>query len=113
MRVGRNPEEAKRFAEAKQIRLARWHQEWLSEMCEHAKRSPWATAWLLERNFPDLYALREFVRPVANGSQLVGDKVPEERLREYGRLMLEFAQQNQAKAVEQTVALPAPETVAG
>jgi len=50
---------------------------------EKAKRSPWATAWLLEQNFPKLYALRE-----------------------YGRLMLEFAQQNEAK----TAALPAPET---
>lgn len=72
MRVGRNPDEAKRFTEAKQIRLARWHQEWLSEMHEHAKRSPWATAWLLERNFPELYALREFTRPVSNGSQPIG-----------------------------------------
>ncbi len=102
MRVGRNPEEAKRFAEAKQIRLQKWHEEWLGEMHEHAKRSPWATAWLLERNFPELYALREFSRPVTNGSQPIGDKVSEERLREYGRLMLEFAQQK-------TPSLPAPE----
>jgi hypothetical protein len=43
---------------------------------------------------------------VTNGSQPIGDKVSEERLREYGRLMLEFAQQNEAK----TAALPAPET---
>jgi hypothetical protein len=63
--VGVSPEEAKRFAEAKQIRLQKWHEEWLGKMHEHAKRSPWATAWLLERNFPELYALREFVRPVA------------------------------------------------
>jgi hypothetical protein len=109
MRVGRNPEEAKRFAEAKQIRLQKWHEEWLGEMHEHAKRSPWATAWLLERNFPELYALREFTRPVTNGGQPIGDRVSEERLREYGRLMLEFVQQNQAKAVTQSVALPAPE----
>src|SRR5260370_42714706 len=45
--VWNNPEAAKRFERAKQVRLQRWHQEWLSEMCEHAKRSPWATAWLL------------------------------------------------------------------
>ena len=113
MRVGRNPEEAKRFAEAKQIRLQKWHEEWLGEMHEHAKRSPWATSWLLERNFPELYALREFTRPVTNGSQPIGDRVPEERLREYGRLMLEFAQQNQAKAVAQSTALPASETATG
>jgi hypothetical protein len=89
--------------------LQKWHEEWLGEMHEHAKRSPWATAWLLERNFPELYALREFTRPVTNGSQPIGDRVSEERLREYGRLMLEFAQQNQAKAVTQSVALTAPE----
>ena len=73
---------------------------------EKAKRSRGPTAWLLERNFPKPYALREFSRPVTNGSQPIGDKVSEERLREYGRLMLEFAQQNEAK----TAALPAPET---
>jgi len=105
-RCGRNPDEAKRYAEAKQVRLQKWHEEWLGEMHEHAKRSPWATAWLLERNFPELYALREFVRPVASGQQLIGDKIPEERLREYGRMMLEFAQKNDVK----TPSIPAPET---
>ena len=75
MSVGRNPAEAKRFAEAKQIRLQKWHEEWLGEMHEHAKRSPWATAWLLERNFPESYALREFTRPLTNGSQPIGDRV--------------------------------------
>src|ERR1700730_6929680 len=42
MRVGRNPEEAKRFAEAKQIRLQKWHEEWLGEMHEHATSSQMA-----------------------------------------------------------------------
>jgi hypothetical protein len=41
--------------------------KWLGEMHEHTKRSLWATVWLLERNFPEKYALREFVRPVAGG----------------------------------------------
>jgi hypothetical protein len=77
-------------------------------MVEHAKRSPWATAWLLERNFPELYALREFTRPVTNGSQPIGDCVSIERLQEYGRIMLEFAQQNEVR----TPSLPTPETTA-
>jgi transposase-like protein len=68
MRVARNQEESKRFAEAKRLRLQKWHEEWLGEMHEHAKRSPWATAWLLERNFPEFYALREFSRAPAEGS---------------------------------------------
>jgi len=106
MRVGRNPEEAKRFAEAKQIRLQKWHEEWLGEMHEHAKRSPWATAWLLERNFPELYALREFTRSVTNGSQSIGDKVSEDQLRKYAELMEQFRQENGAK----TPSLTAPGT---
>jgi hypothetical protein len=38
--------------------------------------------------------------------------VPEERLREYGRQMLEFARENQAKTHEQTAALPSQESAA-
>src|SRR5260221_12923785 len=96
MRVLRDSEAAQRFSQAKQMRLQKWHEEWLGEMREHAKRSPWATAWLLERNFPELDALRELVRPVASGQQLIGDKIPDERLHEYGRIMLEFTQKNEA-----------------
>jgi hypothetical protein len=62
VKVSRYPESAKRFAEAKQIRLQKWHEEWLGEMCEHSKRSPWATGFLLERNFPKLYALKTVIR---------------------------------------------------
>ena len=62
MRVNRDQEAARRFAQAKQLRLARWHEEWLGEMLEHARRSPWATAWLLEHNFPECYLNRPFVR---------------------------------------------------
>jgi hypothetical protein len=47
-------EAARRFAEGKHLRLQKRHEEWLAEMHEHAKRSPYATAWLLERNFPEL-----------------------------------------------------------
>src|SRR5260221_13986668 len=93
MRVLRDSEAAQRFSQAKQMRLQKWHEEWLGEMHEHAQRSPWATAWLLERNFPELYALREFSRTVTKGSQPIGDKVSEEHLLEYGRVRLELAQQ--------------------
>jgi hypothetical protein len=106
MRVGRDPEAARRFTQAKQVRLQKWHEEWLGEMHEHAKRSPWATAWLLERNFPELYALREFTRPVTNGSQSIGDKVSEDQLRKYAELMEHFRQENGAK----TPSLTAPGT---
>ncbi len=106
MRVLRDSEAAQRFSQAKQMRLQKWHEEWLGEMHEHAKRSPWATAWLLEHNFPELYALREFSRPVTNGSQPIGDKVSEEQLRKYAELMEQFRQENGAK----NPSLAAPET---
>jgi hypothetical protein len=113
MRVARNQEESKRFVEAKRLRLQKWHEEWLGEMHEHAKRSPWATAWLLERNFPELYALREFSRAVTAGSgQPIGDKIDEDQLRRYAALMEDFRQENQAKTHEQTPALPSSEGVA-
>jgi hypothetical protein len=98
MRVARDAEAANRFAQAKQMRLQRWHEEWLGEMHEHAKRSPWATAWLLERNFPEFYALREFTRPVTNGSQPIGDQVSADQLRQYAALMDEFRRENESKA---------------
>jgi hypothetical protein len=56
---------ARRFEQAKRVRLAHWHEEWLGEMCEHSKRSPWATGFLLERNFPALYAMKQVPREPA------------------------------------------------
>jgi hypothetical protein len=114
MRVGRDPEAARRFTQAKQVRLQKWHEEWLGEMLEHAKRSPWATAWLLERNFPELYALREFTRAVTAGSgQPIGDKIDEDQLRRYAAQMEDFRRETEAKARKQTAALTSSENAAG
>jgi hypothetical protein len=97
MRVHRDQEAAQRFAQAKQLRLARWHEEWLGEMVEHAKRSPWATAWQLEHNFPECYLNRPFVRTVNSAEAPIGDQVPEARLLEYSRQMAEFARANEPR----------------
>jgi hypothetical protein len=97
MRVMRDQEAAKRYTEAKHLRLQKRHEEWLAEMHEHAKRSPWATAWLLERNFPELYALRDFTRAITNGSQPIGDKIDEGQLRRYAALMDDFRRENNKK----------------
>jgi hypothetical protein len=103
MRVIRDQEAATRFTQAKKLRLQKWHEEWLGEMHEHAKRSPWATAWLLERNFPELYALREFTRPItADSGQLIGDKVDEEQLRLYAAQMEDFRRENESKTVTES-----------
>jgi hypothetical protein len=107
MRVIRDQEAATRFTQAKKLRLQKWHEEWLGEMHEHAKRSPWATAWLLERNFPELYALREFTRPItAESGQPIGDKVDVDQLQRYAALMEDFRCENAAKKPAETPALP-------
>jgi hypothetical protein len=61
--VNQDHQAAKRYATAKTIRLQRWHEQWLGEMCQHSEHSPWATGWLLERNFPSMYAMKDVVRP--------------------------------------------------
>lgn len=58
-----DPQAAKRYASAKAMRLQHWHEQWLGEMCDHSKRSPWATGFLLARNFPHLYLDKAFIRP--------------------------------------------------
>jgi hypothetical protein len=113
MRALRDQDAARRFAEAKHLRLQKRHEEWLDEMHEHAKRSPWATAWLLERNFPELYALREFTRAITNGSQPIGDRIDEDQLRRYAALMDDFRRENEAKKAAQTPSLLGPGTAAG
>jgi hypothetical protein len=104
--INRYPELAQRFAEAKAMRLQHWHDEWLGEMCEHSKRSPWATGFLLERNFPHLYALRTVNRDNSSAEQLVGNEISAERLAAYGRLMLEMAEENKAREAAKGVELP-------
>lgn len=105
--ISRHPEPAKRFAEAKQIRLQKWHEEWLGEMIEHSKRSPWATGFLLERNFPKLYALRTVVRDDGDpDNRLIGTAISEQQLIAYGRLMREFDQENEARRLAELPQLP-------
>jgi hypothetical protein len=96
--VGKDPESAKRYAAAKALRLQKWHEEWLGEMIDHSKHSPWATGFLLERNFPALYALRPVTRPDTNDTKPIATEIPEDRLKHYRALQLELARQDEAEA---------------
>jgi hypothetical protein len=106
MRVHRDHEAAQRFAQAKQLRLQRWHEEWLGEMVEHAKRSPWATAWLLEHNFPECYLNRPFVRDSGPlEQQPVCNAITLEQLVENAKLAAQIAA-NPPSGVRPAPALP-------
>ena len=57
-----------------------------------------------ERVYPNEFALRTVNREHASAEQPIGNEIPAERLAEYGRLMLEMAEENKAKQA-QTVQL--------
>jgi hypothetical protein len=101
------------LAEAERVRDEVWRDHAL-EMVKNAMPKNWVAAMTyLERKYPSEFSLRTVNRNINSTDQPLGDQVPEERLREYGRLMLEFAQQNEAKGTAQTVALPSQESATG
>lgn len=52
----------------------------------------------LERKYPNEFSLRNVSRTDdTGGSQPIGNEIPAERLAEYGRLMLEMAEEDKAK----------------
>jgi hypothetical protein len=101
------------LAEAEKIRDEVWRDHAL-EMVKNAMPKNWQAAMCyLERRYPLEFSLRIPVNRALNSTdQPIGDQVSEERLREYGRLMLEFAQQNEAKAPSQTPTLPSSQNAA-
>lgn len=70
------------------------------------EKSWMAHAWFLERSAPHLWALKNVTRSEGSTDQPVGDRVDEAALRRYASLMEDFRKENQAKAHEQTPALP-------
>jgi hypothetical protein len=60
-----------------------------------------------------MFALRNVYRPEGAQEQGIGDKIPEQRLREYGRQMFEFARENEAKSAVQTGVVQPSEPTAG
>src|SRR5260221_2821872 len=110
--VKRNPKYQRRLKEAEETREDFLREFHIANIRKHAPRNLLASLWWLERRVPGRFALRPVHRVEGSTDQPIGDQVPEERLREYGRQMLEFARENRAKTHEQTAALPSQESAA-
>jgi hypothetical protein len=101
------PAYQRRYEKAERQR-AEHRRETMEALVLHAAAKNWvAAAWWLERSHPARYSLKTVIRDESTTEQLIGDAIPAERLAEYGRLMLEMAQENAAKAGE----LPVTEAV--
>ena len=110
--VKRNPKYQRRLKEAEETReefLRAYH---IANIRKHAPRNVLASLWWLERRFPNQFALRNVNRSEGSTDRPVGNEVDEEQLRRYAALMEDFRKENQAKAHEQTPALPSSESVA-
>jgi len=68
---------------------------------------------VLERRYPNEFALKPVHRSEGSSERLIGDKIDESRLRRYSELMAEFKLENEAKVQEQSRSLPATESAAG
>src|SRR5258707_14378437 len=112
LRCSENPRLEKRIKEAEAVRFQRRHEEAVESVMRAGEKSWMAHAWFLERARPHLYALKNVTRSEGSSDLPVGDQVSEEQLRKYAEMIELFRQENQAKAQEQTPALPSSESVA-
>jgi hypothetical protein len=97
-RVSRSARLQERLKEAEATREGFLMEFHIDNIKKHAPRNVLASLWWLERRHPNLFALRRVDRDTDTSAQPIGDAIPAERLAEYGRLMLEMAQENAAKA---------------
>jgi hypothetical protein len=74
----------------------------LTNIVRHAEQNWAASAWILERKFPALFALHFKERSSDTTALPVGNEIPISRLQEYGKLMLELAQETAEKELAQT-----------
>lgn len=90
----------RRLKEAEFVR-EHWMTEYhIGNILHHAPRNVITSLWWLERTNPAKYALRKVDREEL-AEALVGDKIPADRLAEYGRLMLELAEEQKAKELKE------------
>ena len=68
---------------------------------------------VLERRYPNEFALKPVHRSEGSSEQPIGDRIDESQLRRYSELMAEFKLENEAKVQEQSRSLPAKESAAG
>jgi hypothetical protein len=102
----------RRLKDAEETREEFLREFHIANIRKHAPRNLLASLWWLERRIPSQFALRHVNRSEGSTDQPIGDKVDEEQLRRYAVLMEDFRKQNQAKAYEQTPALPSPQSAA-
>ena len=107
--VKRNPKYQRRLKEAEETREEFLREYHIANIRKHAPRNVLASLWWLERRFPNQFALRNVNRSEGSTDRPVGNEVDEEQLRRYAALMEDFRKENQAKAHEQTSALPSSE----
>ena len=110
LRCSENPRLEQRIKEAEAVRFQRRHEEAVESVMRAGEKSWMAHAWFLERSAPHLWALKNVNRSEGSTDQPIGDKIDEEQLRRYAALMEQFRKENQAKAHEQTPALPSPQS---
>lgn len=94
------PSYQRRYERAEKQRAEHRRETMEAIVLHHAVKHYQAAQWWLERAHPDRYALKSVIREGDTAEQPIGNEIPAERLAEYGRLMLEFAEENRAKAVE-------------
>ena len=106
LHVRNKPRWRKRYEHADAVRDEFLRDVHLTNIIRHAEKNWLASAWILERKFPHLFALHFANRDNANAAeQPIGNEIPAERLAEYGRLMLEFAEENKAREAGKAVEL--------
>jgi hypothetical protein len=108
-RIQKNPKYQKRLKRAEDVRFNLRQEEALAAIMAAGEKSWMAHAWLLERTCPNLYALRAVHRDQALTEKPIGSEIPAERPAEYGKLMLEFAKEAEARAAQTTRTEPLPE----
>lgn len=98
-RVMRFPSWQRRLKDAEFVR-EHWMTEFhIGNILHHAPRNVITSLWWLERTNPAKYALRKVDRN-ESAEAMVGDRIPADRLAEYGRFMLELAEEQKAKELK-------------
>jgi hypothetical protein len=104
-----NEKYQRRLKEAEETREEFLREYHIANIRKHAPKNLLASLWWLERTLPGRFALKTVHRDLNSTDQPIGDKIDEDQLRRYAALMEEFRKENQAKAHEQTPALPSPQ----
>jgi hypothetical protein len=110
-RVSQSARLAERLKEAETVRFNLRHEQALASVVAAGERSWMAYAWLLERCWPQLYALRNISRPDPSQEQ-VEPEIPAEVLQRHRRLMLELAREDEQREAAKN-GLPAGSQSAG